>query len=63
MSKQSGYDMITGEMLSTHQLLTKREKDRKFPTLKDSVFMEVNLPKENTFWFKGARFPKDYNFS
>lgn len=57
MSMQTAYDMQTGYMLSTHELLTKREKERKCPSLKDSVFKEVHIPKEKTHWFFGVRLP------
>ncbi len=50
MDFKSGYTTIVNE------LVTEKEKEKKFPALSEKVFDTVEISKRNVYWSFGARF-------
>lgn len=50
------HDYFTGYTTIKNELLTEKERNRKFRYLSDSIFDEVNVSKKNIYWNFGARF-------
>lgn len=49
-------DHFSGYTTIENELLTEKERNRKFRYLHDSVFQEVEISRKKTFWNFGARF-------
>ena len=49
-------DYFTGYTTVLGELLTEKEKERKFPHLFDDCFQVVEVSKKNTVWIFGARY-------
>lgn len=49
------YETVLGE------LITEKERAKKFPTLSDKCFQAVEVSKNATYWLFGARFPMTTN--
>lgn len=54
--KPDMHDYFTGYTTVKDELLTSREKNRKFPHLFDDCFTEVEVSQKKIYWFFGARF-------
>ena len=49
-------DPSTGYETIYNELITEREKEKKFPRLKNTVFEHVNVSRRAVYWLFGARF-------
>ena len=59
--RDSVHDYFTGYTTIKNELLTEKERNRKFRYLKDDIFEVVNVNKNKTFWAFGARFERKEN--
>lgn len=50
------HDYFTGYTTVKNELLTEKERNKKFRYLSDDVFQVVEVSKKKTFWMFGARF-------
>ena len=50
------HDYFTGYTTIKDELLTEKERNKKFRYLYDSVFEKVEISRKKTFWSFGARF-------
>ena len=55
-AKKERYDYITGNTLIENELLTARERNTMFKSIPDNYFEIVEVSKEETYIFFGARF-------
>lgn len=49
-------DHFSGYTTIKNELLTEKERNKKFRYLPDSIFQEVEISRNKTFWSFGARF-------
>lgn len=54
--KDNIHDPKTGYTTVNNELLTEKERFKHFPGLRDSVFTPVQVNKNKTYFFFGARF-------
>ncbi len=54
------HDHFTGWTTIPGELLTEKERNRRFRYLKDSVFEKVRISQKKTYKMFGARFPYHY---
>lgn len=50
------HDYFTGYTTVVGELITEKERNRKFRYLSDETFKPVNVSKKKTVWIFGARF-------
>lgn len=50
------HDYFTGNTTVLGELVTQKERDRKYRYLSDDIFQEVEVSKKKTVWIFGARF-------
>ena len=50
------HDYFTGYTTIMNELVTQKERDKKFRYLTDNCFVIVEVSKKKTYWFFGARF-------
>lgn len=55
------YEPSTGWTLIRNELVTESERKKRFPTLPDFLFKEVEIPQWNTSIIFGIRFEKETN--
>ena len=56
------HDYFTGYTTIKNELLTPRERNRKFRYLTDDVFETVNVSRKKIYWAFGARFALDKGY-
>ena len=56
------HDYFTGYTTIKNELLTPRERKRKFRYLTDDVFETVNVSRKKIYWVFGARFALDKGY-
>ena len=56
VTKDNVHDYFTGYTTVKNELVTEKERNRKFRYLNDDVFQVVDVNKKETFWMFGARF-------
>ena len=57
MSKEDGYDYLSGYSVVKNQLITIKEYHRKCPYISDDKFWKVMINKNHTYMSFGVRFP------
>ena len=53
------YDYLTGYTTIKNELLTEKERARKFKAVSGSCFQPVEVSRKKTYWLFGARFEMD----
>lgn len=54
--KDNVHDYFTGYTTVKNELVTEKERNKKFRYLNDDIFQVVDVSKKETFWLFGARF-------
>ena len=54
--KQDVFDYSTEYTTIKNELLTPKERERKFPSLSAKCFEKVDVSRARTYWFFGSRF-------
>ena len=57
------YEPSTKWTLIKNELVTESERKKRFPTLPDFLFKEVDIPKYNTYISFGTRFQTKENYN
>lgn len=55
------YEPSTRWTLIKNELVTESERKKRFPTLPDFLFKEIEIPTSNTFYIFGVRYEKGAN--